>query len=661
MNSLSQGVSSPTSVQSNQFFHNKIKSLGSQTSAKALGAATDPALSQWYEDAYAYYQAVQTGQEPQPDTASWNEFLNQMNWAYQQLMGDPAGGWQPTEVGDPAAMGASTSTSDPFGAMMGTDGAWVHTEASAYVGFLGGQTRYFWSNDITIDVASLAAQVEVVKTMDESSEPPEEVLKVRIYDSATGTEDIYMIHDYADAQIEINTPDPDQVNDLTGEATPLFEVGEFEENGGEVLVQSSVPGEVLEDRENAYLYEGRVGQVIEFTPEGSGESGEVETHVVYGDSAIYTHPTDEVAVTQSDEGVILIEVTHRDGSVDVFEVQEGYHVDLFARVQTMTIDGTAFEDLEELPEGYGDYLGINGDSESTGASEYPEDTQPDRVESETAYFNSSDVVSLHNYYEGDVETYDIVTGGTVEIQAYNYEDQVSIYLEEDGSYRVEISNPEFTDTRIYHVEGPPSRIQLSGFLPAQVDAYRETDNVRGGVKIFNFLDGELSNTDAEDLEDLAVVQVLAENAALPSEAQAKADEEEANALEWPAGNIGNQITVSNGHADEALELIRMVEEAIASGNSSDWYEVSAFVNDLNKNTGNDVIRKFITALYKAMGSDIDALREVLDYIPDHVRETMMDKVVQDSGELDETHDGDLFNSQGAWDQLNVSLHDDDDD
>lgn len=660
MDSLSRGIALNPSKQSETFFHNHIKHLSSKSSEKALGASGNTELANWYEEAYAYYQAVQSGQEPRPEGGAWQEFLEQMQWAYQQLMGQGQANWEPVASNGEVSEASAT---DPFGGMRGTDGAWVHTEAEAYVGFLGNQQRHIWSNDITIDVASLAAQVDVVISQDNSTQPPEEVLKIRVYDSATGTEDVYTIHDYADAEISINTPGPNQINDQTNAPNPLFEIGEFNPKSAISSDQASVPGEALDNRENTFLYEGRIGQRIDFFPEASGSSGEVETHVVYGDAMISTRPTDEVAVTQDNEGVMIIEVTHRDGSVDRFEVQAGYEVQLMAREETLTIDGNLYGDLNDLPETYEDILGINQGLETESAvNPHPDNSEADRVESGVAYYNSSDLVSLHNEYEGEIESYEIVTGGTVEIGAHNYQDRVFIYLESDGSYRLEITNPEFPgEKRIYHVEGPPSRVQLHGFLPGQVHAFTGAPNPQ---KIFNFLDGATSRADTEDLEDLLPFQVEAENAIQPAQAlnevEREQEEEEEEAIEWPNNQLSNHVTGNSDASNDALDFIRHMEEAIQADQGRIWQQLTLYIHNLSNSRGNDVIRKFVTALFLAVDSDMAALHEVLDIIPASVRQAMMDKVVEHGGELGESHEGDLFNSQGAWDQISASLHDDED-
>src|SRR5262245_31411122 len=92
------------------------------------GAASGNAeLVGWYEQAYAYYNAVVGGKEPKPDQASWNEFLNQMNWAAEQLYGPQGGsGWGNSIPG--AGQQPNGPQTNQFGGMTGTMDNWVYTD-----------------------------------------------------------------------------------------------------------------------------------------------------------------------------------------------------------------------------------------------------------------------------------------------------------------------------------------------------------------------------------------------------------------------------------------------------------------------------------------------------------------------------------------------------
>lgn len=152
----------------------------------------DPALAQWYEEAHAYYSAVQSGQEPMPDEGEWNEFLNQMNWAHEQL---GRGNWEPATPGDTVYRGERLSL-----------------EILDVT-----RTLDAWSRDVTLIVPSMAATVSVERTTDASVEPPEEVLKVTVTNPVTGAEETFRFHDADDPNfaLTIQTPRNEQVEGLT--------------------------------------------------------------------------------------------------------------------------------------------------------------------------------------------------------------------------------------------------------------------------------------------------------------------------------------------------------------------------------------------------------------------------------------------------------------
>src|SRR5215813_6006938 len=96
---------------------------GTKADATPTGGGPDPALAQWYQQAYAYYSAVSSGQEAQPDPASWQNFLSQMQWAAGQLgLGQGQQAWDPSAgsaMGTPGGMpGAQQQV--PQGASLGT-------------------------------------------------------------------------------------------------------------------------------------------------------------------------------------------------------------------------------------------------------------------------------------------------------------------------------------------------------------------------------------------------------------------------------------------------------------------------------------------------------------------------------------------------------------
>lgn len=177
-----------------------ISLLVMQFSAYGIGGeGNNPELAAWYEQAYAYYNAVQNGVEPRPERTEWNQFLDQMQWAYQQLKGS-GGSW-----------------ANPFGGTMGTQGNLVYNDEKVRIGFTGDSGVHdIYSNNFTLDVASASARVTVEKTRDTRFSPPEDVIKITVTDQATGKESVYFLHDIDSIEsIKINTPNAKNVTDLT--------------------------------------------------------------------------------------------------------------------------------------------------------------------------------------------------------------------------------------------------------------------------------------------------------------------------------------------------------------------------------------------------------------------------------------------------------------
>lgn len=166
-----------------------------ERSARAFDDGTE--LAAWYEQAYAYYTAVIAGEVAKPDPAEWQAFMDQMAWASGQL-GYDSSGW--------GAGGMSSG---------------AEQVRLAYVGREGVADIY--ANEITLDIASVSAKVTVEQTSDTRFNPAEPVVKIIVTDPATGTQSVYFVHDYADAEIEINTPGDGQIS---GESK-LLQIGRF--------------------------------------------------------------------------------------------------------------------------------------------------------------------------------------------------------------------------------------------------------------------------------------------------------------------------------------------------------------------------------------------------------------------------------------------------
>ncbi|KAB2841387.1 hypothetical protein F9K50_04040, partial [bacterium] len=267
---FSSAVSQP-SYQNSVSHAAPSKALGSHsTSTKSLGqgAAANSELAAWYEQAYAYYNAVMAGDPntPKPDAQAWNDFLAQMQWAAGQLGYGGAQSWDPS-MGQGGPVGPMGPQSNQFGGMTGTMDNWVYTDEKNNVGFTGNGTHDLWGNDVTINVAPTSADVTVETTTDTRFQPAETVVKITVTDPATGTQAVYFVHDYDPAngdKIKINTPNSDQqVVNNTGD--PNITTGKFTggTDGAGSKPDASIEGVVQED--GTILYEPEfAGGTVDF-------------------------------------------------------------------------------------------------------------------------------------------------------------------------------------------------------------------------------------------------------------------------------------------------------------------------------------------------------------------------------------------------------------
>ncbi|MFO1464751.1 MAG: hypothetical protein U1F66_13370 [bacterium] len=330
------------------------------------GGAANPELAGWYEQAYAYYNAVMSGAEARPDPTAWQGFLDQMQWAAGQLGygGPQAGGWNPGMGGPGGPMGQQGPQSNQFGGMSGTMDNWVYTNEKSSIGFTGDGTHDIWSNDTTINVAPTSAKVTIEKTTDTRLQPNEQVVKITVTDPATGTQAVYFVHNYDPTKdkIKINTPDSaSQVVNNAGD--PNITTGKFTSGstGGGTKPDASIEGEVQDD--GSIVYEPEfAGGTIDFW----ANPGENQTSIVYSDANISVKPSDNVTVSKPDaQGVITVLVTHKDGSTDTYKIQKGYKVQVNANAEYITFDG--HPGTEGVPSDMSDRVSLNGSSPTEGA------------------------------------------------------------------------------------------------------------------------------------------------------------------------------------------------------------------------------------------------------------------------------------------------------
>lgn len=323
MTSISQNSKNFGIQSKNHQFGNYYSQLNTKSQATTAGNAD---LVAWYEEATAYYNAVISGLEAQPDPTAWQSFVDQMQWAAGQLGYGAPQAWDPMASGQQGFPPAEAA-SDPFGGQPGAMDNLVYTQETTKIGFIGEERPMdIWSTDITLDVASTSVDVTVEETQDTRFQPPETVLKVVMTDQATGKTSVYFLHDPEEIEsLKINTPGAKHVNDLSGRA----EVGEFVEGatgqGGGIPEGADIDGDTA-------TYDGVAGQTLDFEPPFGG----IGNHVVYSNANISVKNSDEVLVERLGDGGYRVTVTDLDGETTVFTVPEGFYLNINAHAPNVT-------------------------------------------------------------------------------------------------------------------------------------------------------------------------------------------------------------------------------------------------------------------------------------------------------------------------------------
>lgn len=473
--------------------------------AKSLGQNAE--LSQWIEEANAYYQAVINGTEKMPAPARWNEFLTQLNWATGQLQP----GWEPDTVSAPQIVSDDgVGESDPFGGRTGPLNNLVYNEEKARIGFTGNsQISDIWSDDVTIDVAPLSASVTSEITVDTRFHPAEEVLKIIVKDPATGTESVFMIHDRKDAKIRINTPKESQ---LTSKA-PAVTWGHFEESTEAETTAVGIQNELGE-----WEYEAASTEANEFVNFKS-RGGEDQSHVVWGNTRITAKPSDHVNVAKNADGGFTVTVTHKDKSSDVYRVHKGFKVVLQANQEYVSFAGGA--EGEALPAEWADLVILNPESLNEEDPSSPKNPKPDATEPGetghpgTAIYNKNPEVELTAFGDEQYETFRIYAPDTFTLHVSNYSDTVEVKPVGKApfpAYIISVIN-EAGKAEDYMVYGPPESIVIDGLNVKLVDGAASdptiqvagrSDTDRAGTplaKLKEVLDGK---SDAQILNALKV-------------------------------------------------------------------------------------------------------------------------------------------------------------
>jgi hypothetical protein len=358
------------------------KTLTRGIKADALGGGgpsqgSDPALVQWYQQAYAYYNAVVSHDPstPQPDQATWQNFLSQMQWAagqlgYGQQQWDPSmgqGGGMPGAGGMPG-MGGPQGQQVPAGATLGTQNNVVYNSPTANIN-AEGDTRVqdIWSNDVNINIPSLSSSVTSEITTDPRFQPGEQVLKIISHDPATGVDTVYIVHDYADAKIKINTPVKTQFTDSSSfSGISWNQYQDPTTASANAHPDASIPGTPDPSDPNTITYEpDYAGTTVDFF----ANPGPNQTAIVYADSNITVKPSDQVKVdkgTGADAGTVVVTVTHKDGSTDTYKIQKGYKVNINVNENYVTLEGQP--GTSGVPSDLSNLVTLNGGTTSGGTT-----------------------------------------------------------------------------------------------------------------------------------------------------------------------------------------------------------------------------------------------------------------------------------------------------
>lgn len=328
------------------------KSLQANQAVAQAQPGANAELIAWYEQAYAYYNAVMAGDSntPKPSTEAWNGFLQQMQWAAGQLGYGQQRAWDPMQGG--AMAQAQAQLSVPAGASVGVMDNIVWTETKADILFDGQHpTHDIWSNEVSIKVPSLSAQVTSELTTDTRLNPHEEVMKIVVRDSATGQESVYFVHDYEDATIKIQSPREGQLEDLSN----LVAWEKFDATAKRETSRPEASLEGVVQKDGSIVYEPEFsGETVDFFAQG----GEDQTHLIYADANISVRPSDEVGVRLAKDGSVQVRVTHRDGSEDYYIVQKGYKVNVNVNPEYVYMEG---KKTAEIPASLSARVTLNGE------------------------------------------------------------------------------------------------------------------------------------------------------------------------------------------------------------------------------------------------------------------------------------------------------------
>jgi hypothetical protein len=613
-------------------------------------------LKAWLAD------VMESGQ--QVSDADWNQIMQYVQYTSQAL----GGGWDPfAELGLTPPVGGmggegmpgetGPNANEAQGGFVGVLGNYVYNKGSTHIEFIGSEVPHdIYTDEFTLDVPYESANVTVEVTEDTRIQPPENVLKITVTDPMVGATTVYYVHDYEEdgKSITLNTADGEANvtfigNNAMDEATlqGLVEVGEYKETDVNAVPQSShelVPDANIDDQYSVTA--AGPDDVIELMPQPNGESDppKNETFLVNGNSVI-TVPMDavSVAVTENTSGLppgypYTMVVTHADGSTDTFMLKGGSltnHINALPEIITMgdTPMMDADGEVQDIPEPFeGDFTIYTSPGEAGGATSeagQPGDTPPSSVNDNEAIYEDSADVSLTTNFDSDVNTYHITASGTVTLNAFKQTDQfhITTWYDDNGvlQYKIVVTNPN-----------EPGKEITYWIAADQVDA----------INLANVDEAQVTFGTGTDISEEQKEKIQIGGAGATG-----GTEEDTT---WPGSTVMSGVPSGGSSTNEALELVNMINDAMISNN---WEAVLAEIGGYDGNSGNNIIRKVITAIYLAAGSDAEQFDALMDQIPSNVRQAMKDKVMANAGEASETQTGDQWNSATTASKIGDTLVD----
>ena len=634
----------------NPIFYANSKTLSSATSKKDLGAA-DTQMRAWIEDAQQYlswYQGVVAGEiklQPGEELPSSDQMAQFQEW-YQWATGGKVQQWDPS-VQQPANFEDSNAL--PPGSKLGPMNNIVFNGETAQADYQASKLPIdVLSDEFTLNVG-VKAKVDVEATTDTRIKPETGVLKITIHDpSSTPSETVYFVN--PEAKININTIGGKSVTQHgtaslnLADGTPQITVGTYQATSTDVDSEANNPV----GKKNAageMVYKGSsMEDVLDFHPQDSGKAGDLRTSIVFGNCNISLDVTDHVKVTKQSDGSINVEVQHNDGSkdtsVDIYKIQKGFKLNLNANPTIISYGILGYGPVQEggdMPEDLAGLMTVNGGKMSSTEDSTPSvdtsgDTQanPGSVKNGKATYSKSEDVELHTDF-GDKTITDskIIATSTMTLHV-DYSDSVKVTRNSTApyTYTITVTQDGTGKQKTYTVQGP-KKIVLDAF---NVD--------RSGVPADDTV-LQVGSADPTDAPDNATDTA---NKIKGSDIVTNVPSDPSQGPEW--------------NTNESLELAEAIGEGLQSNvwdKVGDYFGKASGWNIGNKN---NVVRKIITALYKAAGSDNDVFMALLKKIPVTVRNTLKDWATHHDGELNESGEiglGEQWNTAGAAAKISESL------